>query len=140
MRGRLKVLALTDKGKKAIRNVKIKKVFHKKGSWEHEYWKYRVGEYYKKKGYKVTFEYKIGEGKSVDIVAEKDGKKIGIETETGKSDAIYNIKKDLDAGFDEVICVCLTEKIKNDIISQLKEAGLDKGEEIKVFRIAEFSH
>jgi len=34
---RLKVLVLTDKGKKAIPDVKIEKVFHKQASWEHEY-------------------------------------------------------------------------------------------------------
>jgi len=111
-KGRLKVLVLTEKGKNAISDVKIEKVFHKKGSWEHEYWKYRVGEYYKKKGYKVTFEYDIGKGKSVDIAAEKDGKRIAIEIETGKSDYNYNIRKDLDYGFDEILVVPLEEKTK----------------------------
>jgi len=118
-KGRLKVLVLTDKGKKAIPEVKIEKVFHKQGSWEHEYWKYRVGEYYRKKGYKVTFEYKIDKGKSVDVVAEKEGKKISIEIETGKSDYIYNVKKDLDYGFDEVLIVVLNEKIREKIIVSL---------------------
>ena len=81
-KGRLKVLVLTDKGKKAIPDVKIEKIFHKAGSWEHEYWKLRVGEHYRKKGYEVTFEYKIGNGKSVDVVAKKDAKRIAIEIET----------------------------------------------------------
>lgn len=40
-KGRLKVLVLTDEGKKAIPDVKVEKVFHKSGSWEHEYWKQR---------------------------------------------------------------------------------------------------
>ncbi len=34
--GRLKVLVLTDKGKKAIPEVKIEKIFHKNSSWEHD--------------------------------------------------------------------------------------------------------
>jgi len=93
-KGRLKVLVLTDKGKKAIPDVKIEKIFHKAGSWEHEYWKFRVGEYYRKKGYEVTYEYRLSGGRSVDVVAEKDGKRIAIEVETGKSDAVYNIRKD----------------------------------------------
>jgi len=122
-KGRLKVLVLTDEGKRAIPDVKLEKVFHKSGSWEHEYWKYRVGEHYKQKGYKVTFEYKIGDGKSVDLVAEKDGKKIAIEIETGKSDTIYNIRKDLEAGFDEVVCVYLAEKVASEILA---DAGMSK--------------
>jgi len=93
-KGRLKVLVLTDKGKKAIPDVKIEKIFHKTDSWEHEYWKFRVGEYYRKKGYEVTYEYRLSGGRSVDVVAEKDGKRIAIEVETGKSDAVYNIRKD----------------------------------------------
>jgi len=137
-KGRLKVLVLTDKGKKAIPDVKIEKVFHKKGSWEHEYWKYQVGEYYKKKGYKVTLEYNIGKGKSVDIVAEKDGKRIAIEIETGKSDYIYNIRKDLDYGFDEVISVALNNKIKEKIMLELKKLGLDNDKKIKISDITKF--
>lgn len=136
MKGRLKVLVLTDKGKKAIPDVKIKKIFHKQGSWEHEYWKYQVGEHYRKKGYKITFEYKIGKGKSVDLVAEKDGKRIAIEIETGKSDYIYNVKKDLKAGFDEVICVCLKNIVKNDLINFMKKHPVEK-EKIKVLDISE---
>lgn len=58
----------------------IEKIFHKAASWDHESSKLRVGEYFRQKAYKVTFEYKIGEGKTVDIVAKKDGKRIEIET------------------------------------------------------------
>lgn len=132
LKGRLKVLVLTDKGKRAIKDVKIEKIFNKRGSFEHEYAKFKVGEYYRKRGYWVTFEYKIGEGKSVDVVAEKDGKRIAIEIETGKSDAVYNIRKDLEAGFDEVICVCLTEKIKDKIMQELKKSGLDEDKRVKL--------
>jgi hypothetical protein len=138
MKGRLKVLVLTNEGKRAIKDVKIEKIFNKRGSFEHEYAKFKVGEYYRERGYWVTFEYKIGEGKSVDVVAEKDGKRIAIEIETGKSDAIYNILKDLEAGFDEVISVALNSKIKEKIMSELLESGLDKNKNIKLIEISEF--
>ena len=72
-------------------------------------------------------------------MAEKAGKKIAIEIETGKSDAIYNIRKDLEEGIDRVICVFLTEKAKKYIFSQLKEAGLDKDKRIELLDIDEFS-
>jgi hypothetical protein len=138
LKGRLKVLVLTAEGKKAIRDVKMEKVFCKNASWEHDYYKYRIGIFYKKKGYYVTYEYKIGEGKSVDVVAEKDRKRIAIEIETGKSDYIYNIKKDLDFGFEEIQVVALDKNTEEKIIRDLKESGLDGEERVKVVEIAGF--
>jgi len=138
-KGRLKVLVLTDKGKKAIPEVRIEKVFNKSGSWEHEYWKFRVGEYYRKKGYKVTFEYKIGEGKSVDVVAEKEGKKIAIEVETGKSDYVYNIKKDLDSGFDEVLIVVFSNSLKKDIMSKIDTINSKLLKKLNICLLSELS-
>jgi DNA-binding MarR family transcriptional regulator len=137
LKGRLKVLVLTDKGKDAIKDVKIEKVFNKNASWEHEYWKYRIGMHYRKRGYDATFEYRIGEGKSVDVVAEKNGKKIAIEIETGKSDYIYNIKKNLEYGFDDIIVAALDKGIKDKILPELKESGLSSDEKIKVTEIAD---
>lgn len=138
MKGQIKVLVLTDKGKETIKDVKIIKVFGKNASWEHEYWKYRIGMHLKKKGYEVTFEYKIGEGKSVDVVAEKNSKKIAIEVETGKSDFVYNVKKNLDSGFDEIVVTVLDGRIKEKISQGLKEAGMDGEEKVKVIEIADF--
>ena len=133
-KGRLKVLVLTDEGKKAIPEVKIEKVFHKSGSWEHEYWKQKVGEQYRRKGYEVTFEYKIGDGKSVDLVADKDCKRIAIEIETGKSDSIYNIRKDLEAGFDEIVILILDEKLRSII-----EQNITAKEKVRILDTRDFS-
>jgi DNA-binding MarR family transcriptional regulator len=135
LKGRLKVLVLTDKGKDEIRDVKIEKIFNKNASWDHEYWKYRIGTHFKKKGYTVTYEYKIGKGKSVDVMAEKDGRQIAIEIETGKSDYVYNVKKNLDYGFEEIIVAALDRGIKEKILSELNETGLDLDERIKVTKI-----
>ena len=138
MKGQIKVLVLTDKGKEAIKDIKIEKIFNKNASWEHEYWKYRIGMHFKKKGYEISYEYKIGEGKSVDVFAEKDGNKIAIEVETGKSDYIYNVKKNLDNGFNEIIVAAMDRKTKEKIDICLKEAGMDGEEKVKVVEIAEF--
>jgi hypothetical protein len=135
MNGRIKVLLLTHKGKTAIGKTGEDKIFPRNTSFEHEYWKYKIAEIYRKKGYKVTPEYSIDNGKKVDIAAEKDGKRIAIEIETGKSDAIYNIQKDLGANFDEVVSIFLTKEHKDKIISKLKEIGLDKEKRIKVLDI-----
>ncbi len=140
MKGKIKVMVLTDKGKRVINDVKIEKIFNKNAGWEHEYWKYRIGMFYRKKGYKVTFEYKIGNGKAVDAVAEKDRRKIAIEIETGKSDYIYNVKKDLDYGFDEIMVAALDRRIRERIEQELKEANLEKSERVKLLDVSELSN
>lgn len=106
--GQIKLVELTDKGHKAI--CKQNKKGNRPGGLEHEYWKHRVAEHYKSKGYKVKKEYPIGEGKTVDVAAVKNGEKIAIEVETGKSDAEGNIRKCLDYGFEKVVCFVLYEK------------------------------
>jgi hypothetical protein len=53
--------------------------------------------------------------------------------ETGKSDTIYNIRKDLEAGFDELAVVCLSGKIKNDVLWKLREVELDKNTKIRLY-------
>ncbi|MGD2084553.1 MAG: hypothetical protein PVH61_00065 [Candidatus Aminicenantes bacterium] len=140
MKGKIKVMVLTDRGKDEIKDVRVEKIFNKNASWEHEYWKYRVGMLFRNKGYSVTFEYRIGKGQSVDAVAEKDGERIAIEIETGKSDYIYNVKKDLenDDVFDEILVVALDRKSRERIEMELKEAGLDGDERVKLFDIKEF--
>lgn len=46
----------------------------------------------------------------MDLVAENDSEKIAIEIETGKSDALYNLTKDLSHAFDEIIIAKLKGK------------------------------
>jgi hypothetical protein len=51
-----------------------------------------------------------------DIIVENGNKKAAIEIETGKSNAIDNIQRAIQAGFEEVICVATNrtteEKLK----------------------------
>ena len=42
-----------------------------------------------------------------------NGKRLAIEIETGKSDILYNISKDLEAGFDRVVCFSISEKLRD---------------------------
>ena len=135
LRGRIKILLLTHKGKTAIGKPGEDRIFPRNTSFEHEYWKYKIAEIYRKKGYKVTLEYSIGEGKKVYIVAEKNGKRIAIEIETGKSSSIYNIQKNLEVGFNEVISIFLMKDVKDKFLMQLKELGLDKGKNIKLLDV-----
>jgi Holliday junction resolvase len=60
--------------------------------------------------------YQLGKGKTVDLVAKRDGKSMTVEIETGKSEAIYNIRKDVKAGFDKVVCVASNGKVRDKIV------------------------
>jgi len=105
-RGCVALLKLTDEGCTVLRYWGVPvRTLPKNASLEHEYWKKIVAEEYRMKGYDVGEEVNIGDGKAVDLVATKDGKKIAIEIETGKSDMENNIRKCRKAGFTNVIVV-----------------------------------
>lgn len=79
-----------------------------RGGPEHEYWKHRIAEKFKAEGYEVEM-VKQTDGHYADIVARRNGKMMAVEVENGKSDAEDNIKKDLEAGFEHVVCFTLTD-------------------------------
>lgn len=83
----------------------------------HKFWKYRVAEQYKEYGYKVLVEEFIN-GRP-DIIVEKDNIKTAIEIETGKSDFMKNIERNLKAGFDEIIVMATSKNVKGRILRDL---------------------
>ncbi len=126
-KGRIKLLELTDKGKTLM-----KKFGHSRslrhGGVEHLYWVKRVKKLLQ--GYKVLEEHPIGNGETVDLAIIGKKKKIAIEIETGKSNAIGNIKKCLAAGFEVVSVGTYTKvfrKIKSNPISRLKRVRIVDG-------------
>jgi DNA-binding MarR family transcriptional regulator len=131
----IKLLKFTPEGEKVLRKLgyKIEKNW-RKGSLEHCYWIEEIAKGLKKKGYKVEIEKPIGNGKTVDLAFEKDGERIAVEVETGKSDAIWNIQKDLKAGFDKVISVAIDRKVKEKIEKLIKESGLFRNKKVEVVR------
>ncbi|MEW6664119.1 MAG: DUF87 domain-containing protein [Thermodesulfobacteriota bacterium] len=101
--GRIKLLVATEKGRSAAGGLGLKAVLaDRKGGPEHDYWKKLLAGEYRKDGWRVIEEYPIGGGRTVDLACFKDGRKLAVEIETGKSEAAYNVQKCLDAGFDEV--------------------------------------
>ena len=85
---------------------------------------------YRIAGYKAKEEVPIKSG-AVDLVVT-DGKEIiAIEIETGKSDAIHNIKKDLQESFDKIISVVLDKKAKERVGSSLSEEEKERVEVIE---------
>lgn len=89
----------------------------------HKFWKYKVSEYYKKLGLDVRVEEYYLNGRP-DIIVIKNGKKIAIEIETGKSDYIKNIELALEANFDEIICVTINRFVEEKIRRKLEEKGI----------------
>ncbi|OVE78858.1 hypothetical protein BVY01_04290 [bacterium I07] len=117
-RGKVMLLELTKMGWKILKDSDEKLIRRKRsGGAVHEYWKVQIARYYRNKGLKVIKEMPVNGGRTADLCVLNKGKRIAIEIETGKSDSIGNIKKDLKAGFDEVISIAVDEgtyeKLKN---------------------------
>jgi len=117
-RGRIKILTLTEKGKKVLGINPGKSDRH--GSPEHRYWVRAIAEHIKNQGYDVGEEVPIGGGKTIDIVAARDGKQIAFEIETGKSDTLANVQKCLDIGIDEVFVVATSKRVKDNLAAIIK--------------------
>ena len=101
----------------------------------HKFWKNKIAEYYTNKNFKVLVEKNIN-GRP-DIIVINHNKKIAVEIETGKSDAIYNIKRAIGAGFDEVICVATDKDVEVKIRQELKEKNITD-EKVKVTNVFGF--
>jgi len=117
--GRIKILILTDKGRKELGINTSESDRH--GGAEHRYWCKLLAGHLRKRGYSVTKEAPIGGGKAVDILAVKNGKRIAFEIETGKSDAVANVKKCLKAGIDKVVVVATSSGAYKQLSSVLRE-------------------
>jgi DNA-binding MarR family transcriptional regulator len=93
------------------------------GSITHEYWKRFYAQRFREQGYHVEFEVPRESGR-VDIVAKKDGEKIAIEIETGKSDFIRNVQQDLVAKYNKVFVIATDKSAFEKIEKKLAQAGL----------------
>ena len=103
-RGRIVLSDLTGVGKQLLREEGIEpEKTGRKGSLLHQFWMQKAKQHFERMGYGVLEEVKVGEGKSVDLVAYKGNEKIAVEIETGKSDAVGNVKKCLEAGFEKIV-------------------------------------
>ena len=104
--GWIKLFDITELGRTDLKFSGFNKpISNRKGGVEHQYWMNKVAQDYRNKGYHVEIEKSIGNGKTIDLVASRGKEVIVIEIETGKSDAIENIRKCLDAGYKSVISI-----------------------------------
>ena len=115
----MKALSLTEKGKKALEIKDSESNRH--GGPEHRYWVRVIAKHLRTQGYEVTEEAPVGDGKTIDLVAAREGKRIAFEIETGKSDVVANVHKCLDAGMEEVVVVAVSDKIREILSKVLPE-------------------
>jgi hypothetical protein len=116
-RGRIKILTLTEKGRKVLGIKSGKSDRH--GGPEHRYWIRIIADRLKTQGLKVTEEATIGEGRTIDILAVKDGQRIAFEIETGKSDVTANVNKCLNMGIDRIIVVTTSSAAYKKILASV---------------------
>ncbi len=89
----------------------------------HEYWQRHYGSLFQDRGYAIELEAPRSGGR-VDVLATKEGKCIGVEIETGKSDAVANVQNGLRSRFAQVLVVATGEAALKKVERQLAEAGL----------------
>ena len=58
-------------------------------------------------------------GETIDLVASRNGRKIAFEIETGKSDAAANVQKCRDAGFERIVLVATSSRVRDALLAEL---------------------
>ena len=94
-----------------------------RASIAHEFWKQHYAKQFEQQGYKVEMEADRVGGR-VDVLARRNGHRVGIEVETGKSDVVSNVRNCLLSGFDRVVVVATDEQAMTKVERQLATAGL----------------
>ena len=89
----------------------------------HEYWKRYYARLFAEQGYHVEIEAPRRGGR-VDVLATKDGERVGIEVETGKSNVVENVKWGFLSKFDKAIVVATDEASMGKVERELARAGL----------------
>lgn len=124
-RGWITLFELTKKGKMVLADLGHEFKNESEGV-VHKFWKHKVSEFYRKEGLDVRVEEYYVNGRP-DIIVHKDGKKIAVEIETGKSDYVGNVERALEAKFDEIICVAVNRFVEDKILRGLEKRDiLDK--------------
>ncbi|MBN2266860.1 MAG: ATP-binding protein, partial [Candidatus Babeliaceae bacterium] len=118
--GKLVLVELTRLGRKILREMGFS--ISEKPRWgglEHEYWKKKTAEKLEKNGWSVKLEEPVNG--YTDIIAEKDGGKLAVEVETGKSDWRANLQKNLQKGFQQILIIATNPEAYRKISAETHE-------------------
>ena len=108
------------------------------GGLPHAFWRHRVAEALRADGWDTEEEVSLGDARAVDVLATRDGRRLAVEVETGKSDAVGNLRKCLDAGFDEVWLLFTGREALAKARSDAEGAGLVH-DHVKLLHVRELS-
>lgn len=103
---------------------------------EHEYWKEKLAEFMRQKGLTVEKERPIGGGQAMDIAVSSGDRMFAVEIETGNSDAVSNIEKDLAAGAEYVLTVATSGAAQKQIEETLAEKNLSGDDRVRVLSVS----
>jgi len=122
--GKCVLTELTEHGKNALRSLGVSVPDKSRwGSLEHEYWKHKVAEKLTREGWTVTLEEPVNG--YADIIAEKKGRRVAIEIETGKSNWRANLTKNLNKGFKEILIITTNTETQQRITTELENTPTD---------------
>jgi len=130
-KGGVKGLLLTSEGEKALGITTSRS--NRNGSPEHRYWLRAVAEHLKTQEYEVTEEAPIGGGKTIDVLAVKNGERIAFEIETGKSDIKANLNKVKNVGFDRIVFVATSATAVSTCQKVIEAEGYSDSDTIELF-------
>lgn len=119
-RTRKVILRLTQKAKETLG---LKNEIPEYGSILHSFWQNFYAQKYRELGYQVSLEVSRKSGR-VDVAATKDGQKIAIEVETGKSNFMHNVRQDLIVDYDKIIIIATDKYALEKIEKSLAKEGL----------------
>ena len=127
------LLVLLDAGYELINATPTKN--KGRGSLEHQWYQWKVSQWYTCKGYKTSIEEYIGK-KLIDVYAEKADEKLAIEIEISKPKNISNYLKDANQGFSKVVIAVKDKVSKEKLEAVVARQNIDA--ECQVILLHEF--
>lgn len=137
--GRVQILRLTDPGRSQLTDAETRPEPKRHGGLEHRLLKRRISELLREEGWTCAEEARIGGGQTVDILATKKGRHLVVEVETGKSDAVHNVRRALAAGFTRVLVVATSQPVQNRIESLVNRHVQAGDAEVRVMTLRQAS-
>jgi len=130
--GQVVLYELTDAGRSICRRVGIDTPPRPAASLEHRYWVKRISQQHADDGYELIHEHRIKGNGDIDILAAREGERIAIEVETGKSDVRKNLSKLLDAGFDRIVILATSPEAMTVCQKAIDETNPDDSSTVQL--------